>query len=93
MQRTTKAQKEAFLDRLAETGTIETACQAAGFARRTANRLRERDPAFERDCTQALKWGLEVLRDEAVGRARRAGPRRCSTRASASARCSGTPMR
>jgi len=71
MQRITKAQKEAFLECLGETANIAEACRAAGFARRTANRLRKRDAAFERDCEQALRWGLEALRDEAVGRARK----------------------
>ena len=71
MPRITKAQKRAFLDCLGVTGNLAEASREAGFARKTANRLRERDEAFDRACAKALAWGLEALRDEAVERARK----------------------
>ena len=69
MQRISKVQKQAFLERLRDTGDIGDACRHAGFSTWVVGEWRRKNQAFARDLREALDYGVDVLEFEVLRRA------------------------
>jgi len=69
MGKITVAQKDAFFERLGETGNIRDACRHAGFNAESVYRLRRSDEDFARNLAEALQHGVEILQLELLRRA------------------------
>jgi hypothetical protein len=67
--------RPAFLAALAETGMYQKASEAAGISIVTQWRERRTNPAFEKDCNEALQVAGAKLMDEAFRRAVEGTPR------------------
>jgi len=68
MARITRAQKEAFLQRLGETGCVKDACLASCISDRYVYRLRARDAGFAQGWRLAELRAKDLLRQEAFRR-------------------------
>jgi len=69
MARITNAQKDAFFERLGETGQVKDACRHAGFGTEAVYRLRKSDEGFARRLAEALERGALMLDLELLRRA------------------------
>ncbi|MGE0294810.1 MAG: hypothetical protein AB7P97_20865 [Hyphomonadaceae bacterium] len=64
-----EARKRAFLDALAITGVVTSACEATGVARKTAYHWRDADPDFADQWDEAIATSTDRLEAEAHRRA------------------------
>ncbi len=64
-----EARRRAFLDSLAISGVVTSACEATGIARKTAYHWRDSDPAFAEEWDEALAIATDRLEAEAHRRA------------------------
>ncbi len=65
----TAKKREAFLADLSESGSVSHACTAAGMARWTAYRLRDRHPTFAQAWEEAVSAAIGRMEEEARRRA------------------------
>jgi TRAP-type mannitol/chloroaromatic compound transport system substrate-binding protein len=61
----TEAMRADFLAKLSVSANVSASAKAAGFARRTAYDMRDRDPAFAQAWDEALAESLDKLREVA----------------------------
>ena len=66
----TPENQKAFLEALADTCNVRSACQTAGIARNSAYLWRSDDPDFASKWKAALEIGADALEEEAIRRAR-----------------------
>lgn len=69
MSVTTDEKRQAFLDALARTGVVRTACLASGMSRTAVRNSRRNDPDFEEAFHEALEDAADLMEDEARRRA------------------------